>query len=43
MPPAEVVQYTNQQLTPGVVRRRGLLEWPSLLRKLDRKDPSYAE
>jgi hypothetical protein len=24
------------------MRRRGVLEWPSLLRKLDRKDPSYA-
>ena len=42
LPPNEVVQYGNQQLLPGT-RRRGLLEWPSLLRKLDRKDPSYAE
>jgi ribulose-5-phosphate 4-epimerase/fuculose-1-phosphate aldolase len=43
MPPGEVVQYTNEQMTPGVRRRFGLLEWPALLRKLDRKDPSYAE
>jgi ribulose-5-phosphate 4-epimerase/fuculose-1-phosphate aldolase len=43
MPPQEVVQYTNTQLTPGVRRRPGLLEWPAMLRKLDRKDPSYAE
>jgi ribulose-5-phosphate 4-epimerase/fuculose-1-phosphate aldolase len=42
MPPQEVVQYTNTQLTPGVRRRPGLLEWPAMLRKLDRKDPSYA-
>ena len=42
MPPDEVVQYTNTQLTPGVRRRPGLLEWPAMLRKLDRKDPSYA-
>ena len=43
LPPQEVVQYTNQQLTPGVVRRRGLLEWPALLRKLDQIDPSYKD
>ena len=43
MPPDEVVQYTNEQLKSGVRRRFGLLEWPALLRKLDRKDPSYAE
>jgi len=23
------------------VRRYGLLEWPALLRRLDRRDPSY--
>src|SRR5687768_14167732 len=43
MPPNEVVQYTNKQLLPGNRRRAGLLEWPAMLRKLDRKDPSYAE
>jgi ribulose-5-phosphate 4-epimerase/fuculose-1-phosphate aldolase len=42
MPPAEVVHYTNKQLLPGTRRRAGLLEWPAMLRKLDRKDPSYA-
>jgi hypothetical protein len=26
-----------------VRRRFGLLEWPALLRKLDRKDPSYRD
>jgi ribulose-5-phosphate 4-epimerase/fuculose-1-phosphate aldolase len=41
MPPAEVVQYSNQQMTSGVRRRYGLLEWPALLRKLDKADTSY--
>ena len=39
----EVVRYTNEQMLPGARRRFGLLEWPALLRKLDRKDASYAE
>ena len=26
-----------------VLRNHGLLEWPAMLRKLDRKDPSYAD
>jgi ribulose-5-phosphate 4-epimerase/fuculose-1-phosphate aldolase len=43
MPPAEVTQYTNNMMLPGVRRRFGLLEWPALLRKLDRKDPSYRD
>jgi ribulose-5-phosphate 4-epimerase/fuculose-1-phosphate aldolase len=43
MPPAEVTQYTNNLMLPGVRRRFGLLEWPALLRKLDRKDPSYRD
>jgi ribulose-5-phosphate 4-epimerase/fuculose-1-phosphate aldolase len=42
MPPQEVVNYTNKMLMPGVRRRFGKMEWPSLLRKLDRVDPSYA-
>ena len=40
-PPAEVVRYTNEQMRSGNRRRYGLLEWPTLLRKLDRIDPSY--
>jgi hypothetical protein len=28
-------------MKPGVRRRFGLLEWPALLRKLDRGDSSY--
>src|SRR3954471_24722780 len=43
MPPQEVVQYSNAQMTSGARRRYGLLEWPAMLRKLDRKDPSYAD
>ena len=43
LPPAEVTQYTNNLMLPGVRRRFGLLEWPALLRKLDRKDPSYRD
>jgi ribulose-5-phosphate 4-epimerase/fuculose-1-phosphate aldolase len=43
MPPQEVVQYTNHNMLPGVRRRFGLLEWPALLRKLDRADPGYKE
>jgi len=42
-PPREVIEYTNHQMTPGVRRRTGLLEWPALLRKLDRSDPSYRD
>ena len=41
LPPREVIEYTNHQMQPGVRRRTGLLEWPALLRKLDRVDSSY--
>lgn len=40
-PPREVVQYSNEQLRSGNRRRYGLLEWPTLLRKLDKVDTSY--
>jgi ribulose-5-phosphate 4-epimerase/fuculose-1-phosphate aldolase len=43
LPPNEVVQFGNSQMLPHTRRHMGLLEWPSLLRKLDRKDPSYAD
>ena len=43
MAPQEVVQYTNEEMRAGKRRRWGLLEWPAMLRKLDRKDPSYSE
>jgi len=43
LPPDEVVQSTYAGFEKSnALRRRGLLEWPSLLRKLDRIDPSYA-
>jgi ribulose-5-phosphate 4-epimerase/fuculose-1-phosphate aldolase len=41
MPPKDLIQATNQLYLPGVRRRFGLLEWPALLKKLDRIDPSY--
>src|SRR4029078_1333036 len=40
-PPAEVVGYSHEQMRSGKRPRYGLLEWPTLLRKLDRIDPSY--
>lgn len=40
-PPNEVVQYSNEQMRSGNRRRYGLLEWPALLRKLDKVDTSY--
>ena len=43
LPPREVIEYTHHQMQPGVRRRTGLLEWPALLRKLDRVDPSYRD
>ncbi len=43
LPPNEVVKQTQDGFKPGVRRRWGLLEWPALLRKLDRVDPSYRD
>jgi len=42
-PPEPVVMDSYRLYQPGVRRRFGLLEWPALLRKLDRIDPSYRE
>jgi ribulose-5-phosphate 4-epimerase/fuculose-1-phosphate aldolase len=42
-PPAEVIEQTWRSYQPGVRRRFGLLEWPALLRELDRIDPSYRD
>jgi ribulose-5-phosphate 4-epimerase/fuculose-1-phosphate aldolase len=39
--PEDVLKLTYSQWSPGVTRRYGLLEWPALLRLLDRTDPSY--
>jgi len=41
LPPQEIVDQTWHLFQPKVRRPFGLLEWPSLLRKLDRADPSY--
>jgi ribulose-5-phosphate 4-epimerase/fuculose-1-phosphate aldolase len=38
---AEVVAQSAAMYAPGAVRRYGLLEWPGLLRRLDRLDPSF--
>ena len=43
LPPEDVVQSTYHGFSKnGEMSRRGLVEWPSLLRRLDRMDPSYA-
>ena len=39
---AQVLQETWNQYQPGTRRPYGVMEWPALLRKLDRLDPSYA-
>ena len=41
LPPQEVVDEAWRLFQPGVRRRFGLLEWPALLRKLDKTDSSY--
>lgn len=39
----EVVQETWNNYQPGTRRPYGVMEWPALLRKLDRTDPSYRD
>ena len=41
--PARVVEETWNNYQPGTRRPYGVMEWPALLRKLDRVDPSYRE
>lgn len=45
LPPDDIVQRTYEifhpKLQPASRRKPGLLEWPALLRMLDRKDPSF--
>ena len=43
LPPEEVVNESWRLYQPGVRRRFGLLEWPALLKKLDKLDPSYRD
>ncbi len=42
MPEAVVAKATGMY-DPAVIRRYGLLEWPGLLRQLDRRDPSFRD
>ncbi|MCA3189011.1 MULTISPECIES: class II aldolase/adducin family protein [unclassified Cupriavidus] len=41
--PADVLEETWNNYQPGTRRPYGLMEWPALLRKLDRLDPSYRD
>jgi len=41
--PADVLEETWNNYQPGTRRPYGVMEWPALLRKLDRLDPSYRD
>lgn len=41
--PQPVLEDTWKQYQPGTRRPYGLMEWPALLRKLDRMDPSFRD
>ncbi len=41
--PEDVVQATWNNYQPGTRRPYGVMEWPALLRKLDRHDPSFRD
>ncbi|MGH8738618.1 MAG: class II aldolase/adducin family protein [Burkholderiales bacterium] len=41
LPGADVVRLTNERYKPGQRRSITELEWPALLRMLDRRDPSF--
>ncbi len=43
LPPVEVAERTAALYTPGVRRTYGELEWPAMLREIDRIDPSYRD
>ncbi len=43
MPPEDVIARTNHLYKPNVRRPWGVLEWPGLRRRLDRRDASYRE
>ena len=43
LPPQDIVDESWRLYQPGVRRRFGILEWPALLKKLDRIDPSYRD
>jgi ribulose-5-phosphate 4-epimerase/fuculose-1-phosphate aldolase len=41
--PQDILEATWNNYQPGTRRPYGLMEWPALLRKLDRLDPSYRD
>ena len=41
--PEKVVEDTYTMYQPKTRRAFGLLDWPALLRKLDRMDPSFRD
>lgn len=41
LPPREVIELTNHQYKPSTRRPFGILEWPALMRMLDRIDPGF--
>jgi ribulose-5-phosphate 4-epimerase/fuculose-1-phosphate aldolase len=43
LPPEDIVNESWRLYQPGVRRRFGVLEWPALLKKLDKLDPSYRD
>jgi ribulose-5-phosphate 4-epimerase/fuculose-1-phosphate aldolase len=43
IPPKEVVDLTWKLYQPDVRRPYGVMEWPAMLRFLDRRDPSYRD
>jgi len=43
LPSADIVAKTNHMYQPNVRRPYGVLEWPALMRQLDRIDPSYRD
>lgn len=42
-PPQDVIDKTHHLYQPDVRRRFGILEWPAMLRYLDRRNPGYAD
>jgi ribulose-5-phosphate 4-epimerase/fuculose-1-phosphate aldolase len=43
VPAPDIVARANEQWKPGITRRYGMLEWPAMLRQLDRLDTSYQD
>ena len=41
--PEDIIEATYQNYQPSVRRPYGLMEWPALLRMLDRMEPSFRE